>query len=272
MDDTSRTPDQLRRHFDVERELADRYRAANREERLAMASALYEELFRRVPRHSRVTRREEEERNIRAVEARLRLISPFLAPDTVFLEFAPGDCALAQAVARRTAKAYGVDISDQRGEHAENPANFELLLYDGFHLDFPAESVDLVFSYQMLEHLHPEDMDHHFATVFQMLKPGGRYVFSTPHRFSGPHDISRHFSDVPLGFHLKEWTYRELAAVACQTGFSAWHTYRFGKPRPSRRWNALTLAVENLFALLPRKLQRRASSRLFEGVTMLVRK
>ena len=30
--------------------------------------------------------------------------------------------------------------------------------------------------------------------------------------------------------------------------------------------------VESCFPLLPRKLQRRASARLFEGVTMLVRK
>jgi SAM-dependent methyltransferase len=272
MDDTERTPEQLRQHFEVERELADRYRAASRDERLAMASALYEELFRRVPRHSRVTRREEETQRARAVQSRLRLIEPFLDSETIFLEFAPGDCALVQAVAGRTAKAYGVDISDQRREGLENPANFELIIYDGFHFDFPAESVDLVFSYQMLEHLHPEDMDHHFATVFRILKPGGCYVFSTPHRFSGPHDISRHFSDVPLGFHLKEWTYRELAAVARQAGFPAWYTYRFGKLRPSRLWNWLTLLTESLFGLLPRKLQRRTSSRLFEGVTMLVRK
>jgi SAM-dependent methyltransferase len=132
--------------------------------------------------------------------------------------------------------------------------------------------VDVVFSYQMLEHLHPEDMPHHLETVCRMLKPGGRYVFSTPHRYSGPHDISAYFSDYPVGFHLKEWTYREMGQVIKDAGFSVWHTYRFGKPRLSGFWNAATLAVEGLFGLLPRKLQRKTSGRLFEGVTMVARK
>jgi SAM-dependent methyltransferase len=169
-------------------------------------------------------------------------------------------------------KAYGVDISDQRSNHETCPANFELILYDGFNLDFPAESVDLVFSYQMLEHLHPEDMPHHLETVYRMLKPGGRYVFSTPHRYSGPHDISAHFSDYPLGFHLKEWIYREMGQELGAAGFVNWHTFRFGKPRQSSLWNVATLAVEGCFGLLPRKLQRKASGRLFEGVTMVATK
>jgi SAM-dependent methyltransferase len=272
MESNDRTPEELRQHFEVERELADRYRVATREERIAMAPKLYDELFRRVPRHSRVTRRDEAGQRARAIQARLRLLEPFLTPDATFLEFAPGDCTLAMAVAERCVKAYGVDISDQRSDHETCPDNFELILYDGFHLDFPAESVDVVFSYQMLEHLHPEDMPHHLETVCRMLKPGGRYVFSTPHRYSGPHDISAYFSDYPVGFHLKEWTYREMGQVIKDAGFSVWHTYRFGKPRLSGFWNAATLAVEGLFGLLPRKLQRKTSGRLFEGVTMVARK
>jgi SAM-dependent methyltransferase len=272
MEQTERTLEELRQHFEVERELAERYKAANREERIAMAPKLYDELFARVPQHSRVTRREEPGQRERAIRARLRLLEPFLTPETTFLEFAPGDCTLATTVAERCVKAYGVDISDQRSDHESCPDNFELILYDGFNLDFPAESVDIVFSYQMLEHLHPEDMQHHLAAVYSMLKPGGRYIFSTPHHYSGPHDISAHFSDYPLGFHFKEWTYRELGQEFKTAGFSAWHTYRFGKPRLNACWNALTLTVESLFGLMPRKLQRKTSRRLFEGVTMVAQK
>jgi tetratricopeptide (TPR) repeat protein len=46
-----RPPEQIREQYDVERELADRLRAASREERKQLYTELYEELFRRIPHH-----------------------------------------------------------------------------------------------------------------------------------------------------------------------------------------------------------------------------
>ncbi|MEW6307069.1 MAG: class I SAM-dependent methyltransferase [Verrucomicrobiota bacterium] len=272
MEDDPRPIDAIRRHFEVERELAARLLHTNRSERTRIFRTLYDELFARVPDHPRLLRRETEESSARAVAARMRLLTPFLTGVSTFLEFAPGDCRLAYEVCRHAKKVYGVDISDQSGSAAGRPYNFDLIVYDGYNLDIADQSVDLVFSYQFLEHLHPDDVDAHFALVYRILKPGGAYIFSTPHRFSGPHDVSRLFSDTPQGFHFREWTFFELGRVVTRLGFGAWHTYRFGKPRLSSPCNLATVTAEHVIDLLPRRMQRVLSARMFNSVTMICRK
>jgi SAM-dependent methyltransferase len=272
MANDSRTIDQLRRHYEVERELAERLRHSTRAQRTELFKTLYGELFDRVPDHPRKTRRESPEDTRRAVAARMALLKPFIKDAGTFLEMAPGDCTLAFEMCRHVKQVLAVDISDQTASQSGRPANFKLVVYDGYHLDVPEASVDLAFSYQFLEHLHPDDVAEHFKLIHRVLRPGGAYVFSTPHCFSGPHDISRHFSDTPSGFHLKEWTYGEMRQVLRAAEFSASYTYRFGKPRLCPVWNAATLAVEKFIGVFPRKLQRRFSARIFEGVTMVARK
>lgn len=266
--DDPRTLEQLRHHYNVEKELATRLRNSTQAERSVLFGKLYNELFERVPDHPRVVRRDTPELSQKSISARMNLLRPVLFPEATFLEFAPGDCRLIEAVCPLVKKAIAVDISDQREEGAA-PKNFELVIYDGYTLNLPAESVDILFSYQFLEHLHPDDVAGHFEMAFRLLKKGGVYVFATPHRISGPHDISRHFSDTPECFHLKEWTYREMFKVLKSAGFSSASTYRFGKLRKSSLFTSLTFAVEALCELLPgRKLQRRATTRIFESVTM----
>lgn len=269
MRNDGRSADEIREHYAVERELADRLRRSTRAERTELFKTLYSELFERVPNHGRLVRRDTPEESARAVAARLRLVEPHLAGVETFLEFAPGDCRLAWKVCEAVPRVIGVDISDQTGGGAR-PGNFELIVYDGYRVGLPGACADLVFSYQFIEHLHPDDVLLHFKLVHRLLKPGGRYIFSTPHRFSGPHDISRFFSDVPQGFHLKEWTYRELAVVAEKAGFTSWHTFRCGRLRASGLVNEVTVAGELVLGRLPRRLQRKLAGRLFEGVTMAV--
>jgi len=260
-----------RRHFEIERRLAQRLRTSTREERTALFKDLYTQLFQELPDHPRLTRRDSEEASRKNVAGQLRLLDSLLNPDSVFVEFAPGDCRLAYAVAERVSQVYGIDISDQSGDPSQGaaPKNFHLKVYDGYHLELPAGIADTLFSYQFLEHLHPDDVDLHFQLANRVLKPGGCYVFSTPHRFSGPHDISRYFSDEPLGFHLKEWTYREMFEILKANGFSEAYTFRFGKARRQPAANEATLAIEQMLRVLPRKLQKKLSARLFEAVTMI---
>lgn len=272
MTEEPRTREQLRRHYEVEHELAQRLLHSTREQRTALFRTLYDELFERVPDHPRKRRRESEEDTRRAVAGRMALLRDFLPGAGTFLEIAPGDCTLAFEVCRRVKQVLAVDISDQTGGRRPASPNFKLIVYDGYRLDIPDESVDLAFSYQFLEHLHPDDVEGHFALVRRVLKPGGAYIFATPHRFSGPHDVSRHFTLEPTGFHLKEWTYREMWALLRRVGFSTAHTYRFGKARLSGLWNGGTRLLEWLLGGLPRSLQRAASARVFESVTIIARK
>ncbi|MEM7280626.1 MAG: class I SAM-dependent methyltransferase, partial [Pseudomonadota bacterium] len=195
--DESRSREDLRRHYEVEKEIATRLKAANRAEREVIYRTMYDELFEKVPNHSRLNIRETEELTQRRNRRRMSLVGKFISKDSVFLEFAPGDCRFASEVCKQVAKVYGVDISDQAGVDHKRPDNFELIVYDGYNLDLPPESVDVVFSDQLLEHLHPEDTQHHFEIVKRILKPNGVYVFRTPHRYSGPWDVSRYFADEP---------------------------------------------------------------------------
>lgn len=272
MNEDGRPLERLRHHYEVERELAQRLRNSTREQRAELYKTLYDELFRRVPDHPRLTRRETPESIQKAVAARMNLLKPLLRNVECFLEFAPGDCRLAFEVSNYVKKVYGVDISDQIGFVEKPPSNFTLIVYDGYNLDLPEDSVDLAFSYQFLEHLHPDDVELHLRLAFKILRSGAAYVISTPHAFSGPHDISACFSDIPQGFHLKEWTYREICRLAKNVGFRSIYVYRFGRLIESYLATSLNNSVEALVSFLPKRVRKRVSKRLFNSVTVLLRK
>jgi SAM-dependent methyltransferase len=215
-----RTLQQVENHYSVEKAIADRLRHATREERIEIYSTMYDDLFRQVPDHPRLTRRTDE-RTTRMISGnKLSLVRDFLGPSSVFVEFAPGDCRFVMEVAAYVRRAYAVDISDQREPGLDFPRNLTLIVYDGYNLEGIEEnSVDTVFSDYFIEHLHPEDTRLHLALAYRLLKPGGRYIFRTPNGLIGPHDVSEYFSTTPQGFHLKEWTYTEMRPLLRSLGF-----------------------------------------------------
>ena len=215
----NRSLEQISNHYLVEKAIAQRLRQSDLEERQNIYTTMYDDLFRQVPDHPRITRREDHRSILRQNGTKLSLVRRFLDKSKVFVEFGPGDCRFAMEVAKYTRWVYGVDISDQRGKY-EMPDNFELILYNGSNIELDENSIDIVFSDQLIEHLHPEDANNHFQLVLRILRTGGTYVFRTPHLFTGPHDISRYFSDEPEGFHLKEWTYREMKRTLKEVGYS----------------------------------------------------
>jgi len=125
-------------------------------------------------------------------------------------------------LAHKTAgRCVAVDVSRQvLTRQAGDPSNLELYIMTAGELGFPVNSFDIAFSSQLIEHLHPEDIESHFASVYRVLRTTGVYAFDTPSRLNGPHDISALFDDVATGFHLKEWTYRELAGCLRKAGFT----------------------------------------------------
>lgn len=221
-----RTYESVLHHFNVERGIARRLKAANREERKAIYRTMYDELFTQVPDHPRLTRRADPEQTRLSNEAKMELARHFVNRSSTVLEFGPGDCRFAFAMAGQVNTVYGVDIADQIGEDATPPGNFRLIVYNGYDLELPDDSIDTVTSQQLIEHLHPEDTADHFRLAWRILRPGGVYVFRTPHRFNGPRDVSRYFSDEPEGFHLKEWTIGELAALMKSIGYRTVKGYR----------------------------------------------
>lgn len=268
MSSSERPPERLLHHFEVEKELAARLRSSTREERTELFKTLYSELFERVPDHPRLTRRETAADSRKNIEVQMRLLEPHLRPDSTLLEIAPGDCRLSFAAAGRCHNVIGVDISDQRAPEDPGPANFDLIIYDGYHLDLPDESFDIAFSYQFLEHLHPEDVELHFQMVHRLLRPGGVYVFDTPHRFSGPHDISQYFGDSLDCFHFQEWSYREMRKLLMRHSFARTRIHRKGYLIENSLLNSVHDGIESVTEWLPKSFRRRISSRIFPAVTL----
>jgi SAM-dependent methyltransferase len=220
-----RTINQLREHFNVEKDLANRLRRAAPKERGPLYSQVYDELFRRIPHHPQLTRAfDPAEASIKRDE-QLTLLTGLLRPETVFLEIGAGDCQLAVAVAERVRKVYALDVSEEITKGAKGPPNFELVLSKGTDIPVPLNSVTVAYSYQVMEHIHPEDAIEQLKNIFAVLAPGGIYVCITPNRLSGPHDISKHFSRVAEGFHLKEYTVHELRDVFRTAGFGSFSVY-----------------------------------------------
>lgn len=267
----NRTFEQLKNHYLVEKAIAERLKSASREERKLIYATMYDDLFRQVPDHPRLTRRNDEKLTRLANKERLALVRDFLNPSSVFAEFAPGDCTFAMEAAKYVKTAYGMDISDQRGQNYKSAANFELIIYDGYHLEgIESSSVDILFSDQLIEHIHPEDTKLHFELAYRILKPGGKYVFRTPHAFTGPYDVSQYFSDDPQGFHLKEWTFIEFKQLFKDVHFSQFYPVRSVKGIRLKLPYLYVEACEHALKLLPRSYMRVLAKYLIPSICIVV--
>ena len=215
-----RTLQRIRAHYEIEKELASRLRNAGREERKYLYTSLYDELFQRVPDHSLLTNKNDSNLHSKKHVRQLGKINRFLKPHITVLELGSGDCKLAFEVAKRVRKVYAIDVSTIITANLDMPENCELLISDGCSVPVPKESVDLAYSNQLMEHLHPDDAIQQLQNVYNALAPGGIYICITPNRITGPHDISKYFDEIATGFHLKEYTYTELVTMMKIAGFS----------------------------------------------------
>jgi SAM-dependent methyltransferase len=154
------------------------------------------------------------------VRGQLGPLASLLYPELRFLELGAGDCALSCEVAQRVARVYAVDVSQHITEPGRALGNLRLIIANACELPLAPQSVDLVYSDQVIEHLHPEDAEGALRETHRVLAPGGRCVCVTPPRITGPHDISKYFSRVATGFHLKEYTGTELHRMFRKAGFS----------------------------------------------------
>lgn len=207
---------ELQRHYELEKRLAARLRAAPRGERLHLYRELYDELYRAVPFLKTDPKTVDEVR----LGAVMRLLGSFLERDTTVLEIGAGNLALARAMAPYVKIVVALDVSKEFAMAlGAVPSNVAFVLSDGLSVPVDAASVDLVYSDQLMEHLHPDDAFEQLQNILRALKPGGRYICNTPHRFNGPHDVSQYFDQEATGFHLKEYTNRELRALFLRAGF-----------------------------------------------------
>lgn len=246
-----RSGEQLREHYLVERELADRLRIATKAQRRGLYCEVYDELFSRVRHHPQLLRTDRISRQ-REVDGLLEFLRGLLTSSTVFMEVGPGDCALAIRAATIVKQVYAVDVSEQITRGVSAPANFRLVLSDGCSIPVPERSVDVAFSNQLMEHLHPDDAREQLQNIYRCIAPGGIYICITPNRLNGPHDVSRYFDRVATGFHLLEYTARDLRRQLADVGFTRMRFYAAARGRFLRVPFWLVAMVETLLCALPR--------------------
>jgi SAM-dependent methyltransferase len=248
----------IKRHYAVERALADRLRKASRSERLTLYSELYNELFASVPDHPQVRAHETPEATASETARQFGILSPFLTRDSIVLEIGAGGCHLSQQVARHVRQVYALDVSDEIATRIVLPANCKLVLSDGLTVSVPEGSVDVAYSNQLMEHLHPDDAVEQLHNVYRALKAGGAYICITPNALCGPHDVSRGFDREPTGFHLKEYDNRQLTVLFQQAGFRrvrAWLSYK----RVVVPWTfpmGPVRAIERVLSLAPHRVRQ----------------
>lgn len=160
-----------------------------------------------------------------------RSLLPFLLERTregeLVVELGCGTGLLAVELARAGRRVVGCDVSARAlalaKQRAAGVSGVDFKLLDGLQLPFTTHGVDFAYSVEVLEHIHEEDAQVHLAEIARILRPGGECWIHTPHR-----NYHRNAADrfgiagetPPDGdVHLKEWTYTELAAELCRSGF-----------------------------------------------------
>jgi SAM-dependent methyltransferase len=254
----ARSMTSVRHHYEVEKALAAQLREASKEERRALYPALYDELLQRVPDHPLLHTQRTPESVARAVAYHIDMLRPFINANTTFLEIGAGDCSLSLALAPRVKQLYAIDVSAEITSQMALPPNFQLRISDGTSIPVPAGSVDVAFSNQLMEHLHPDDALEQLLQIFAALAPGGRYLCVTPNRLNGPHDVSRGFDATATGLHLHEYTVSELVRILKKAGFRKVQAY-FTQGHLCTS-TAPAIALEGALACLPPGLQRKLAS------------
>ncbi len=259
-----RTLKQLREHYEIERKLSNILRKASGKERRYLYSALYDELYRRVPHHPQLTRKADRPQSRLAASRWMKLLKRFLNSESAFLEVGSGDCSLCLEVARHVRKVYAIEVSKEIAKSTCDalPQNSELIFSDGFSIPIPENSISVAYSNQLIEHLHPDDAFKQLQNIYDVLLPGGVYICSTSNRLTGPHDISQYFDGVATGFHLKEYTFTDLSTLFHKVGFSRIDTYTCVKGVYIKPPRSLVKLCEKLLSLTPFSSEKRIARTL----------
>ena len=187
------------------------------ESRQAVIASAYAELFSKFPDHEVFHANTEDRR--RKGRLRAGMVIPLSRPGDAVLEVGCGRGDVLLELARLGHKCFGIEPSEHMLSICADQKAATVAFGTADRLEFADGSFDLVFSQEVLEHLHPDDVPVHFSEAFRVLRPRGILAVETPNRDTGPQDVSRGFVAVAEGLHLKEWSVRELIQQFRQAGF-----------------------------------------------------
>jgi SAM-dependent methyltransferase len=249
----TRSAEQITEHYLLERTLAARLRDAPAEMRSTLYGELYGELYARLPHHPRYRQRRDDS----LIGKQAAVLRKLVPADARLLEVGASDCSVSLAMADHCREVIAVDVTEPAAITERAPANFRFELTDGIAMPFASNSIDFVYSHQLMEHLHPEDAERQLAEIHRVLRPGGCYLCITPSRLTGPHDVSRFFKDEAQGFHLKEYTYQDFDRLFGGIGFGKMRAcITRGRHYAGSMPLKPMILLERIYVLLPRSLRR----------------
>ncbi|WP_312434490.1 class I SAM-dependent methyltransferase [Janthinobacterium sp.] len=216
-----RSIERIYQHYLLERRLAAQLFNAPRSERAHIYGKVYSELFTSLPDHPQVTA----DRSTSTIALDLHYINVALAPGTRFLEVGCGDAEMSFAVAAKVLHAYGLDVTQELIQYERAPQNFSFLRTQSTDIALADDFIDIAYSNQLIEHLHPDDVADQMKEILRVLKPGGAYSCKTPSKITGPHDVSEYFDYQATGFHLCEYDYYSLRQLFRRCGFRKIHFF-----------------------------------------------
>lgn len=249
-------------HFVLEKKLANELRNSNLQQRRSLYMRVYNDLFTTFPEITHNVDATIDQR----LGWQLKFLGRLFDKNKVFMEIGSGDCLLAKELTKHFKKVVAFEVADAIPFVAGTPDNFELKIFNGFDMKEEPASYDIIYSNQVFEHLHPDDTIPLLQSYHKFLKTDGHLVIVTPNRLTGPHDVSRAFCEDAEGFHLKEYTYKELKAQLQATGYKKIRGYvghkKLGYFGLGISW---LVAAEKCFNILPGFIKKRVkhSSVLF---------
>jgi SAM-dependent methyltransferase len=172
-----------------------------------------------------------------------------LPPRSRVLDVGCGNGALAQQFAERGHSVMGIDMAESGIRIARESCpsgRFEVLGADRYVLENLGEKpFDLVYSAEVIEHLY--DPRSFMAGCFAAVKPGGRFICTTPYHgylknvaLSLMNKWDRHADPLFDGGHIKLFSYPKLSALMTEVGF---HNIEFrGAGRLPYLWKSMVVS------------------------------
>jgi len=148
-----------------------------------------------------------------------------IAPQVFEIGFGSG--ALLAGLESQGVDVSGIEVSsamrDEACRRLPSAAHGQLYLGDFLSVDLPRGSYDIVFWNDVLEHIVTDETHDFLVKIRSLLKPGGALVTITPNWHLRPSDITMMYQpprSQAVGFHMQEYTLREMTAMLRQAGFA----------------------------------------------------
>ncbi len=190
---------------------------------------------------------------------RLALIEKYLDSKKIFAEFAPRDYGFCWFLSPFFKVVYSINALSSSHSSAYSPYNFRQISQDGFKLNCPGNSVDIVYRNEPLAYITKDDTYLHFHNIQHLLCPGGVYIF----RFFSQYRSSTLLldqSNISTNFKL---SFIELFLLIRESRFSSFRCYLTLGTIHLKIPTIYCIWAERIIEKLPNRFFRSVFARLF---------